>query len=130
MTASEPVDSSGVAGMGKAGRFTVEILGQDNIWLLSVESPDWCANFRLVERERVAELATFLRTHVGRNEFAEMVIGSLGEMEVRAVKDDEFADRLFIRATGGGSLVEFSLVAEASQEFADAVTDAAQDLEM
>ena len=122
----EQADSYGLAAPGTAGAFTVEVLSRpDGGWLLSVESPAWCFDFALAHPGSVGELAAFLRSHAGREEFAELLVGSLGGVAVRAVKDDEFADRFFLRAAGSGSLVEFTLVGGASHEFAAAVAAAA-----
>jgi hypothetical protein len=122
----EQADSFGVAALGKAGTFTVEALSQPHGgWLLSVESPAWCFDFALACPAAVGELAAFLRSHAGRIGFAELAVGSFGGACVRVVKDDEFADRFFLRAAGGGSLVEFILAGPAAQEFAAAVAEAA-----
>jgi hypothetical protein len=122
----EQADSYGLAAPGTAGAFTVEVLSRpDGGWLLSVESPAWCFDFALAHPDTVGALAAFLRAHAGRAEFAELVVGSLGAMAVRVVKDDEFEDRFFIRAAGGGPLVEFTLVGGAAHEFTAAVAVAA-----
>ena len=61
----------------------------------------------------------------GRAAFAELALGSFGSTAVRVVKDDESADRYFLRAAGGGSMVEFTMVGGATQDFASAVAEAA-----
>jgi len=122
----EQADSFGLAALGKAGAFTVEVLSRpDGGWLLSIESPTWCFDFALAGPATVGELAAFFRMHAGRTGFSELVIGSFGGSHVRVVKDDEFADRFFLRAAGGGMLVEFTLVDPAAQEFAAALAKAA-----
>ena len=119
-------NSYGLAALGKSGAFTVEVLDRrDGGWLLSVESPAWCFDFALAGPGAVGELAAFFGSHAGREAFAELVVGSFGGTVVRVVKDDEFPDRFFIRAAGGGSLVEFTLVGGAAQEFAAPVAEAA-----
>lgn len=122
--------SFGVASLGMDGVFTIEVLrGPDERWLLSVESPSWCFDFDLAATRVVAELADFLSSRYGRLEHSELVIGSFGSTAVRLVKDDEFADRFFLRASGSGSLVEFTLCGTAIHEFAAAVTEAAREFE-
>ncbi len=120
------IPSFGLAALGKAGAFTVEVLSRpDGGWLLSVASPDWCFDFALTSPVAVGELAAFFRLHTGQTGFSELVIGSFDGAVVRMVKDDEFADRFFLRAVGVGSLVEFTLAGAAAQEFAAAVAEAA-----
>ena len=77
----------------------------------------------------VADLARFLRTNDGREEFAELVIGAISEMPVRVVKDDVCSDRLSLRAAGGGSLVEFTLKGDSAKEFIEAVEQASAEFE-
>lgn len=97
-------------------------------WLLSVQSPDWCVEFELATPCTVGELSHFLRSHVGRAVFAELPIGSLGGLAVRMVKDSEFEDRFFLRATGS-SLVEFTLAGGMESDFARAVAEAAAEFD-
>jgi hypothetical protein len=112
--------------MGKAGEFTVEVLGRPDVgWQLSVESSNWCFAFNMDRPCAVAELANFLRSNAGREEFAELTVGSFGGASVRVVKDDEFAERFFLRASDGGLLVEFELIGGIMREFAVAVAEAA-----
>jgi len=40
---------------------------------------------------------------------SEIVVGSFHDVPVRLIKDDEFADRFWFRAYGGGPMVEFVL---------------------
>ncbi|MEX1094858.1 MAG: hypothetical protein WED34_02355 [Planctomycetales bacterium] len=73
-------------------------------------------------------MAVFLGSNAGRTVFAKLLVGSFGTTDVFVIKDDEFADRFFIRAAGGGSLVEFTLVGEVALEFAASLEDAAAEL--
>jgi hypothetical protein len=122
------VDSAsnfGLAAIGRSGGFTVEVLSRrEGGWLLSVDAPNWCCYFDLNGPASVADLAQFLQSHVGREEFAENVIGTLGGMPIRVVKDDESADRIYLRAAGGRSLVEFTLTGADAQAFKDAMVEA------
>lgn len=123
--------SFGLAALGKGGTFVVEVLSRrDGGWSLFIESQSWCFGFELAGSGAVSELAVFLRTYIGQTEFAELVVGSFGGMAVRVVKDNEFRDRFFIRASGDGSVVEFTLVGEATQEFAAAVAEAAAEIDV
>ncbi len=116
---------------GIAGDFTVEVLsGSDGKFLLTIGSSAWDFDFELVNAGAVSELAGFLRFYVGRREFAELVIGSFNGASVEIVKDDEFEDRLILRARGNGVLVYFKMVAGATTDFASAVSQAAEDFEL
>ena len=120
----------GLAASGKGGGFTVEVLSRPaGGWSLSVESPAWCVEFELAAPGTVGELAAFLRSHAGRAGFAELAVGTLGGLTVRVVKDDEFADRFFLRAAGGGLLVEFTLADGIECDFAQAVAEAAAEFD-
>jgi hypothetical protein len=120
----------GLAALGKAGGFTVEILSRpDSGWSVAIESPGWCFEFEITRPGMIAALAAFLCSHNGRTEFADLVVGVFGEIPVRVVKDDEGSDRFFLRAAGDGSLVEFTLVGEATLALAAAVAEAAAEFE-
>src|SRR5262245_11408794 len=104
--------------MGKAGAISVEVNRQCNGgWSLSIEAPEWCLAFDVAGPGSVAKLAEFLREHAGRAEYAEFAVGSLAGMAVRVVHDDESGDRLFLRAAGGGALVDFTLTGEIAGQF-------------
>lgn len=122
----------GLAASGRAGPFNVEVLEAisrpNGGWFLSVESSAWCFEFELSGPGAVGELAVFLGSNAGRTVFAKLLVGSFGTTDVFVIKDDEFADRFFIRAAGGGSLVEFTLVGEVALEFAASLEDAAAEL--
>jgi hypothetical protein len=123
-------DNFGLAASGRGGRFSVEVLSRPaGGWSLSVQSPAWCVEFEVASPGTVGELAAFLRSHAGRAEFAELVIGMLGGLTVRMVKDDEFGDRFFLRAAGGGWLVEFTLAGGIEGDFAQAVAEAAAEFD-
>ncbi len=74
-------------------------------------------------------MLAFLREHAGRLEFSEMVVGSFHNASVRLVKDDEFGDRFWLRASQDGLMVEFTLAADDLSEFTDAVAQAVEDLQ-
>ena len=114
----------GVAAIGSAGRFTVEILETtDNpaARLMSIDAGGWSLCFALVERGD-AQVLSFLRKHAGRRVvFSELVIGSFLGAPVVLIKDDEFSDRFYLRAFANGHLLEFVLTADALTEFTEAV---------
>ena len=122
----EKANSFSLAALGKAGEFTVEVLRRPDVGLLlSIESSEWCFAFNINGLCAVAELAAFLHLYAGREEFAELTIGSFGGASVRVVKDNECVERFFLRAAGLGLLVEFTLVGGLMREFAVAVAEAA-----
>ena len=120
----EDSNSYGLSASGMAGDFTVEVLSlPDGGGLFCIQSPTWCFDFELSDPSAVGELAEFLQTYADRAEFAEMAIGSFGGASVRMVKDNEFEDRFFIRATCTGPMVEFTLVGNAAKDFVSAVVE-------
>ena len=122
----EDSNNFGLSALGIAGDLSVEVLSRpDGGWLLSIESTTWCFVFELSGPNAIGELAEFLQTYAGRAEFAEMAIGTFGGAVVRVVKDSEFEDRFFIRATCTGPMVEFTLVGNAAKDFVSAVVEVA-----
>ena len=122
----------GLAALGKTSRFVLEIdevLDESNDTQMSIGTRSWTFRFALSARNDVARMLSFLREHTGRLEFSEIVVGSFHDAPVRLVKDDEFADRFWIRAYGDGPMVEFVLAADDLTEFTDAVAQAVQDLQ-
>lgn len=127
-----PPKHYGAAGVGGTSRFDVEIdeaLDDARDLQMSIRTRSWTFRFALSGREDVARILSFLREHTGRLEFSEIVVGSFHDAPVRLIKDDEFADRFWFRAYGGGPMVEFVLAADDLTEFTDAVAQAAQDLQ-
>ncbi|MDB5335263.1 MAG: hypothetical protein JWN70_882 [Planctomycetaceae bacterium] len=119
-------DNFGLAALGTSGDFTVEVLCRsDDEYFLSVESRLWSFGFQLVDRSTVHQLGVFLRTHAGRTAFADLVVGDFGGEMVRIIKDDEFPDRFFLRAAGGGALIDFTFINGSADDFAVAVVEAA-----
>jgi hypothetical protein len=113
----------GVAAIGSAGRFTVEILettDNPNARLMSIEAGGWSLCFALAERG-TAQVLSFLRVHAGRVVFSELAIGSFLGAPVILIKDDEFPDRFYLRVFANGHLLEFVLTADALTEFTEAV---------
>ena len=132
MTIMSPREAQhyGVAAIGSAGRFTVEILETtDNpaTRLMSIEAGGWSLCFALAERGD-AQALSFLREHAGQAVFSELVIGSFLGAPVVLIKDDEFPDRFYLRAFANGHLLEFVLTADALTEFTDAVAQVVHNL--
>src|SRR5262245_48203230 len=126
----DQVDKFGVAALGVQGIFTVEVLeGPPDRWWLCIDSPVWCFNFELARPAGVRQLSEFLGKHLDQAGFAELAIGSFHGAVVWMVKDDEFPDRFFLRAGGGGPLVEFTLAGEDIRAFVGAVSQTVEDLE-
>jgi hypothetical protein len=118
------------AAVGKTSRFDVEIGAalDDSDIQMSIGTRSWTFRFGLSARDDVARILSFLREHTGRLEFSELLVGSFHDAPVRLIKDDEFADRFWLRAYRAGPMVEFVLAADDLTEFTDAVAQAVQDL--
>jgi hypothetical protein len=118
------------AAVGKTSRFDVEIGAalDDSDIQMSIGTRSWTFRFALSTHDDVVRILTFLRERTGRLEFSEIVVGSFHDAPVRLIKDDEFADRFWFRAYGGGPMVEFVLAADDLVEFTDAVSQAVEDL--
>jgi hypothetical protein len=122
----------GAAGVGSTSRFDVEIdeaLDDVSDLQMSIRTRSWTFRFVLSAREDVARILSFLREPTGRLEFSELVVGSFHDAPVRLIKDNEFADRFWLRAYGDGPMVEFVLAADDLTEFIYAVGQAVQDLQ-
>jgi hypothetical protein len=119
------------AAVGKTSRFDVEIDAalDDSDIRMSIATRSWTFRFALSTRNDVARMLSFVREHTGRAVFSELAIGSFHGAPVRLIKDDEFADRFWLRAHGDGQMVEFVLAADDLTEFTDAVAQVAQDLQ-
>jgi len=126
-----PPKHYGAAGVGGTSRFDIEIdesLDDARDLHMSIRTRSWTFRFALSAREDVVRIHSFLREHTGRLEFSEIVVGSFQDAPVRLIKDDEFADRFWLRAYGTGPMVEFVLVADDLKQFTDAIAQAVQDL--
>lgn len=125
MPDKSPKPHYGLAAIGKAGRFTVEILEDGNACrLMSIETDSWSFSFALGEDD-LARILTHLQ---GRREVAELRIGVFLGAPVVLIQDDEFSDRYFLRTFKDGHLLEFVLAADTLKQFTEAVTQAIEDL--
>jgi|SRR6185503_8113274 hypothetical protein len=127
-----PPKSYGAAAVGCTAQFDVEIdeaLDDPNDLQMGINTRQWSFRFCLSARSDVARMLSFLREHTGRVEFAELVVGSFHGARVVLVKDNEFADRFWLRALGACQLAEFVLAAEAVTEFTEAIAQVVQDLQ-
>jgi len=125
------MSSFGVAGIGKAGRFLIEILewvDATSAHLLSIETPDWYFCFTLPGIDACAKASSFIQEQTGRLVWTELVVGSFSGAPVLLVKDDEYPDRFYIRASADGELLEFPLAGDVLAEFTDALGQAIRDL--
>lgn len=124
MTPNTP-ERFGLAAIGKAGHFTVEIL-EDRAAsrLMSIEADGWSFSFALSERD-----PTVILTHLrGGSELSELRIGVFLGAPVILIRDDEFGDRYFLRTFKDGHVLDFVLVADQLSQFTDAVRQALDDL--
>ncbi|SRR6266705_2021379 len=128
----DPPKNYGVAAVGSTSRFDVvidEALDDSNDTQMSISARGWSFRFTLSARDAVAQILSFLREHTGRLVFSEVTVGSFNGARVLLIKDDEFADRFWLRVFGACQMVEFVLAAEDLTEFTDAVAQAVQDLQ-
>src|SRR5262245_32538503 len=103
-----PPKNYGAAAVGSTSRFDVEIdeaLDDSNDTQMSISARGWSFCFALSARDDVARMLSFLRKHTGRSVFSELAVGSFHGAPVRLIKDDEFADRFWLRAHGDGQMV-------------------------
>jgi hypothetical protein len=77
--------------------------------------------------EDVSTFKQFLLDHCKRSVFAEMRIGTLLGVPIRIVKDSEFVDRFYLRATGIG-MIEVILVDPISQDLVNAAVQLVADI--
>lgn len=125
----------GLAGCGRSGEFDVAVdsiqAGDQKGWQLEIECRSWCFRFDLNGTGTVAALAEFLQMQNGQLKFGELELGMFHGAKVLIIKDDEFDDRFFLRASDEASetLVRFTLVDGAGQHLATAARQAADDLE-
>ena len=127
-----PPKHYGAAGVGSTTRFDVEIdeaFDDPNDVQMGIKARGWSFRFALSSRDDVARILWFLREHTGRLALSELVVGSFHDAPVLLIKDNEFADRFWLRASGDCVLVEFVLAADDLTEFTDAVAQAVDDLQ-
>lgn len=129
MSAIPPKQYGSIA-VGSKNRFDVEVdeaFDDPDDVQMTLTAPGWSFRFNLIDHSGVRKLRSFLQEHVGRLVFSELVVGSLHGTPVLIIKDDECADRFWIRAYGAGQLVEFTLTAEHHlNDLTDAVSQAAE----
>ncbi|HEX5222509.1 MAG TPA: hypothetical protein VFZ59_23340 [Verrucomicrobiae bacterium] len=92
--------------------------------MMSIETDTWSLSFTLGEHD-LAEILAHLR---GRDTASELKIGDFLDAPVRLIKDDEFNDRYFLRASKAGHVLEFVLGADQLAQFTNAMADALDDL--
>jgi hypothetical protein len=115
----------GLAAIGKAGRFTVEILeGSAASRLMGIEAAGWSFTFTLNGPD-LAEILAHLR---GDCKASELRIGVFLGATVTLIRDDEFSDRYFLRTFKDGHVLDFVLAADQLVQFADAIAQALDDL--
>ena len=126
-----PTKHYGAVAVGSTSRFDVEIdeaLDDANDIQMFINARSWSFRFALSTLNHAAQLLSFLREHAGRLTFSELVLGSFHGAPVLLIKDNEFADRFWLRASGSGQVVELVLAGADVFEFTDAVAQAVQDL--
>jgi hypothetical protein len=127
-----PTKHYGAAGVGCADHVSVEIdeaLDDPDDLQMCVSTRAWSFRFSLSSRAHAPQMLAFLRKQNRTVTFSEFVVGSFLGAPVLVVKDDEFADRFWLRAFGSGKSVEFVLAADDLARFIDAVAEAVEDLE-
>ena len=130
-SANPPQNYRAVA-VGSTSRFGVEIdeaHDDANDVQMSINARGWSFRFGLSARDDAGRMLSFLREHTGRAMFSQLLVGSFHGAPVLLIKDDEFTDRFWFRASGAGQMVEFVLAADDLAEFTDAVAQAVDDLQ-
>jgi hypothetical protein len=122
----------GVVGIGRTDRFDVEIdeaLDDSNEVRMEImaKARGWLFRFALSSRDEPARILSFLQEHTGRFLFSELVVGSFHGAPVLLIKDNEFADRFWLRTTEAGQMVQFVLAADDLNDLTDAVAQAVQE---
>jgi len=127
-----PSKRYGVAAIGSAGRFDIEIdeaIDSPSEIQMGIATAEWSFRFNLSARTEVARINSFLKEQAGKTVFSESVIGSFLGAPVFLIKDDEFADRFWLRASAAGQVVDFVLAGDDLAEFTDALVQAARQLQ-
>lgn len=124
MTPDTP-ESYGLAAIGKAGQFTLEILEtRAGNRLMSIETDIWSLSFTLSE----LGLAGMLAHLRGRDTPSELKIGEFLDAPVTLIRDDEFSDRFFLQISKPDHVLHFVLGGDRLAQFTSAVADTLDDL--
>lgn len=126
-----PPKSYGLAAIGKTSRFDIEVDGaiENSALQISISTQSWTFRFALPSRNEVARMLSFLREQNGHLTFSELTVGSFHGATVRLIKDNEFADRFWLRALGDYQFVEFVIVADDFIELTNALAQVVEQLQ-
>ena len=127
----DPCDEFGLVANGSSGAFAVELdesLGGPEAYYLDIQTRGWSFQFRVPDRFSITGIRDFLRDHSGRTTMAEFVAGSFIGAPVLFIKDAEFSDRFFLRASGYSNCVDFILVDNDAAHLIAALGQAIEDL--
>jgi hypothetical protein len=92
--------------------------------MLTLGLPGVELSFQVAGLDSAHMLSAFLREMYGRKVCAEVSIGVLDGLAVRIVKDDEHADRFFVRAAGEG-MIDLTVVDPVAGDLVRAAGDLA-----
>lgn len=99
----------GCARCGQVELSIDESVDTPGIFEMEVCLPSVELRFRIDGPGAVVALSRFLRDQYQRTVFAEMQVGTIFGVPVRIIKDDEHADRFWLRAAAG-SMIDVPIV--------------------
>ena len=125
MTPNTP-EQYGLAAIGKAGQFTVEVLETSAAsYLMAIEAGSWSLSFALSSEDDLKKILTHLR---GNCKSSKLSAGLFLGAPVILIKDDEFSERYFLGASKDGHVLDVVLAADGLAQFTGAVARALDDL--
>ena len=120
----------GVVAYGRCGQVELEIdesVDEPKRFVMEICLPAVKMCVVVADPGVAAALSQFLREHGNRRTFAKMQIGTIGDAPAWIIKDDEFADRLWIRA-GADWMIDVTIDDPLAGDFARAAEDLAADV--
>lgn len=100
---------------------------EPTIYEMTISLPSVELRFTIHGPDTALELSRFLSEHANRRAFAKQQIGSLCGMSLELIKDSEFADRFYLRATGSG-MIDVSVVDPLTSDLIQAAIQLAHDI--
>lgn len=120
----------GVVAYGRCGQVELEIIesvDEPKRFVMEICLPAVEVNVVVTDPGVAAALSQFLREHGNRKTCAKMQLGTIGDVPAWIIKDNEFADRFWIRA-GADWMIDVPIVDPLAGDFARAAEDLAGDI--